>query len=91
MLRAEGGLVIAQCDAPMAVLCLNPGRAVIPPPRLRAKRGVISALLHLAEDGKDWALERASSDEKSLRIPATVGKKREAATVELGGTVLIDQ
>lgn len=39
---------------------LRLARAVIPPPRLRAKWVFFSALLHLAEDGKDWALERAS-------------------------------
>jgi len=66
--------------------------AVIPPPRLRAKWVFFSALLHLAEDGKDWAAGEGIVGRKKPANPCGgAGKKREIATVGLGCSVPIDQ
>jgi len=52
---------------------IHPARAVVPPPRLRAKWMVFSAALRTAQRGTDWGAARGGRVVKSLRNPAPRG------------------
>lgn len=49
---------------------LTPARAVVPPPRLRAKGGSFSSPLRSLPGGPGWALAACFGGGKYLRIPA---------------------
>lgn len=51
----------------------HPARAVVPPPRLRAKWVVISAPLRTTPGGSGWALAWRCGEVESLRNPAPRG------------------
>lgn len=51
----------------------HPARAVVPPPRLRAKWVVFSAPLRTTPGGSGWALTRRCGKVESLRNPAPRG------------------
>jgi hypothetical protein len=53
---------------------LDLARAVVPPPRLRAKCVVFSAYLPPAQTGSGWGLCTRMWGGKSLQIPARVGQ-----------------
>jgi hypothetical protein len=50
----------------------HPARAVVPPPRLRAKWGVFSATLRTTLGGSGWAHAWRFSGDRNLRNPAKV-------------------
>lgn len=53
--------------------CFWAARAVVPPPRLRAKWVVFSAHLRTIRSGPGWGSARRCEEVKSLRNPARVG------------------
>ena len=57
---------------------LSPARAVVPPPRLRAKWVVFSALLRPPRGGPGWALAWRFVGGRNLRNPAKVDVFRNA-------------
>ena len=56
----------------------HPARAVVPPPRLRAKWVVFSAHLRTTLAGAGWMLARRFERRKNLRIPARADVTRNA-------------
>ena len=52
---------------------IHPARAVVPPPRLRAKWSVFSAPLRTTLGGSGWGSARRCWEVKSLQNPAKVG------------------